>query len=117
MRLELKDEPRCFDGGGVNLRDYGRIILENNDMISLVSENGKVCEITAKDWGFYLAPSLNVRLRVEGFKVALVVNQEGKLFLNAVEVDRIDYFENYLTESQNSRILCWLDEWNVEELR
>jgi hypothetical protein len=112
MKLELKDEPRCFNGGGVNLRDYGRIILENNDMISLVSENGKVCEITAKDWGFYLAPSINARLKKEGFKVALVKNREGKLFLNAVEADKMESFQTYLVTNQDSTVLCWLDEWD-----
>ena len=80
-------------------------------MVSMVSPGGKECDFTAMSWGFYLAPSINVRLRNQGFKVALVINQQGKLFLNAVEIDKMALFEGYLQTNQESKVLCWLDEW------
>jgi len=77
----------------------------------MVSASGKECDFAAKEWGFYLAPSINSRLRHQGFKVALVRNQQGKFFLNAVEEDKLDLFKQYLKTNQDSKIICWLDEW------
>jgi hypothetical protein len=111
MKLELTATPREFIGGGVKIRDFGKLHLDENEMVSLVSVSGKECDVTAKDWGFYLAPSLNARLRHQGFKVALVVNGQGKLFLNAVDMDKIENFQRYLQTNQDSKIITWLDEW------
>jgi hypothetical protein len=111
MKVELTDKPREFAAYGVQIKDFGKVHLAADDMISLVSASGKECDFTAKEWGFYLAPSINSRLRNQGFKVALVRNQQGKLFLNAVEEDKLDLFERYLKSNQDSLVLCWLDEW------
>ncbi len=111
MKLNVKEHPREFNASGITIKDYGKIELNENDMITLITESGKECDITAKEWGFYLAPSINARLRQNGFKVALVRNQEGKLFINAVEIDKTVQFIEYLSANQDSRILCWLDDW------
>jgi len=111
MRLEIKDPPREFDASGVRIKDFGKIHLAADEMISMVSASGKECDFAAKEWGFYLAPSINTRLRNQGFKVALVRNQQGKFFINAVELDKIESFESYLRTGQDSKIICWLDEW------
>ena len=78
-------------------------------MVTLVSPSGRECDVTAMEWGFYLAPSLNERLRAQGFKVALVCNSQGKLFLNAVECDKHSLFDQYLHEQQ-SKLISWLDD-------
>lgn len=114
MKLEIKDPPREFDASGVQIKDFGQIHLAADEMICLVSASGKECEVTAQKWGFYLAPSINSRLRDQGFKVALVRNQQGKLFLNAVEEDKVDLFQQYLKTGQDSEIICWLDEWEIK---
>ena len=112
MKPEFKEKPREFEVQGVKIKDFGKLTLDKHEMISLVSASGKECDVTAMDWGFYLAPSLNARLRTQGFKTALVQNPLGRLFLNAVEVEKMQLFQDYLTE-QDSKILCWLDDWET----
>jgi len=109
VKSELKDSPRLFSGGGAEIKDYGRIVLGPGEMVSLTSESGRECDVTATEWGFYLGPSLNGRLLTQGFRAALVRNAEGKVFLNAVEIDATDLFESYLKE-QGSMVVCWLDQ-------
>ncbi len=112
MRPALKDKPREFGAAGLTIKDFGQLFLEAQEMVTLVSPGGRECDVTAMSWGFYLAPSLNARLRDQRFKTALVRNSQGRLFLNAVEMDKMALFEQYLTE-QNSHILCWLDDWDA----
>ncbi len=109
MKLDIKGKPREFEVGGKTIRDFGRVHFMHGEMVALVSPSGRECDVTATEWGFYLAPSLNARLSAQGFKVALVCNSYGKLFLNAVEIDKKDLFDLYLCE-QESRLICWLDE-------
>lgn len=116
MRLDIKDKPREFDAGTAKIKDCGKLHLGKNEMISLVTKSGREYDITAKGWGFYVSPSINVRLKKEGFRVALVLNGEGRLFINAVERDKVRPFKKYLA-SQKSRILCWLGEGKIEEDR
>ncbi|HVN96934.1 MAG TPA: hypothetical protein VMT62_10930 [Syntrophorhabdaceae bacterium] len=115
MKLFLKDQPRIFEVGDISIRDYGKISFENNEMLTLLTAAGRECDITAKDWGFYLTPSINARLREQGFKVALVKDPQGKLFINAVEEEKMALFEEYLTGGQNGSVICWLDEWSETE--
>ena len=107
MRHCLKDTPREFEAGGVHIRDYGKVELAPGEMISVVTASGRECDVTAMDWGLYLAPSLNGRLAAQGFRTALVENPQGKFFLNAVEQDKRESFERYLSE-QGSRVVSWL---------
>lgn len=110
MKAVLNEKPRIFSVNSITISDWGRIHLEPNEMITFVSPNGKECDFTATDWGYYLASSLNGRMRREGFKIALVKNPSGKLFLNAVSESKLSIFEEYL-KSQSSEIIMWLDEY------
>jgi len=112
VKVEIEETPREFEVQGIIIKDFGKVTLDPQDMISLVSASGKECDFTAMDWGFYLAPSLKSRLRSQGFKVALVINKQGRLFINAVEVEKMQLFQEYLAH-QESETLCWLDEWDA----
>jgi hypothetical protein len=114
MKLEIKEEPRIFNGAGNVISDYGKIMLEAGEMVSFVTKTGKECDFTAMPWGFYVGPSLNSRLKNQGFKTALVLNEKKQIFVLAVEEDRIDEFKSYLKTNQNMNILTWLDEWVKE---
>ena len=116
MKTEFKSKPRIFDVNGTDLKDFGKIILAENEMVSLLSNGGKEIDITAKSWGYYLGPSLNARLVKEGYKAALVLNQYNKIFLMVVEKTKMEGFKNYLKDNQDNRILCWVDEWFRDEL-
>ena len=116
MYTDIREKPRVFTVNRVDFKDVGKICLEENEMISLLSDSGKEVDITAKEWGYYLGPSLNGRLEKEGYKTALVVNEYNKIFVMVVDIEKIDKFKKYLKDSQDNRILCWLDEWMKEEL-
>ena len=113
MHSDLTANPRIFSvpQSGGSIHDYGKLHLASNEMISLKTASGRECDITAKSWGYYLGPSLNGRLKKEGFKSALVANEQGKIFLHVVESEKLEEFKKYLGEQPGSRILCWLDEW------
>jgi len=111
MKMKIKRKPRIFEVKKFKIKDYGKIYLSDGEMVSFVTDSGRECDFAAKEWGFYLGPSLNSRLKKEGFKVALVVNEHNQLYVMAVEQDKIKAFKKYLSTNQDNRILCWLDEW------
>lgn len=111
MKTDFKAEPRVFAVKGHEIKDCGKIRLEPGEMVSFVTASGKECDFAAKDWGFYLGPSLNSRLKKEGFKAALTVNEKGQLYVLAVEPEKMGLFKDYLTKNQDIKVLTWLDEW------
>ncbi|MCW8895338.1 hypothetical protein [Sulfurimonas sp.] len=115
MRLDLTDEPRHFGVKGHEIKDYGKIFLNHDEMVSFKSGSGKEYDFVAKEWGFYATPSINSRLIKEGFKTALVVNESNQLYIMAVEKDKLDIFKKYLKNNQDNKIICWLDEFFKEE--
>lgn len=114
MRLQLTDEPRTFTVKKIEIKDFGKLFLNPGEMVSFVTPTGNECDFVAQAWGFYLGPSVNNRLKNENFKVALVVNEQNQLYVNAVEKDKIELFKKYLKTHQNNRIICWLDDWFLE---
>jgi len=79
-------------------------------MISFQTKSNKEYDFVAKEWGFYATPSINGRLKKEGFKTALVMNEHKNIYVMAVEEDKIHLFEDYL-EKDKQNLICWLDEW------
>lgn len=115
MDKKFYDTPREFSINSVTIKDYGKLILDSNEMISFQTDSGKEYDFTAKEWGFYATPSINARLKNEGFKTALVTNEYNRLYLMVVEEDKIALFKEYLKKNQDNRIICWLDEFFKEE--
>ena len=111
MRDEIKKPPREFNVSGFIIKDFGKIHLGENEMISLVTKSGRECDFTVKEWGFYPTPSLNHRLKNEGFKAALVRYPGDKIFINIVEKDKMDLFYKYLKSHQDQpKVIIWLEE-------
>jgi hypothetical protein len=115
MKTDFKKAPRIFEFKGHQVKDWGKIYLEPTEMVSFVTPSGKECDFSAKEWGFYLGPSLNSRLKKEGFKTALVQNESDQIYVLAVEKEKMDLFQKYLTTNQNIRIIRWLDEWSTRK--
>ena len=111
MNVDLRDKPREFSVKKFTIKDYGKVHLGDDEMVSFVTKSGKEFDFVAKSWGFYATPSVNSRLKNEGFKTALVVNENNQLYIMAVEKEKIEEFLAYTKDGQNNTVLCWLDEW------
>lgn len=114
MKLAEKSPPRVFEPApGVTLRDCGDLELLANEQITMVTKTGKRMDVAAKSFGFYATPSVNSRLKNEGFKTALVRNANGQIYIMVVDQDRMAIFDTYcMTEKQT--VLEWLDERPVD---
>ncbi|MCX6077359.1 MAG: hypothetical protein NTW78_10835 [Campylobacterales bacterium] len=115
MKLKLEEHPRVFGVKRHEVKDFGKIFLDNDEMVSFKTKSGKEYDFVAKEWGFYASPSVNSRLKKEGFKTALVVNENNQLYVMAVEENKIPEFKKYLKDNQDNRIVCWLDQFFMEE--
>lgn len=112
MIFEKQRPPRRFRVGPRNeieISDFGRIRLEPDELVTFVTPSGREHDFSAKSWGFYATPSVNGRLRQQGFKTALVRNRQGRYYVMVVEADRIEEFHEYL-RAERQEVREWLDE-------
>jgi hypothetical protein len=112
MKLDIKNPPRIFKVGvdqDIEIKDCGDILLEPNEQISFVNEGAARYDFACKEWGYYATPSINHRLRLEGYKTALVRNEQKRLYLMVVYTEKMHLFEEYCS-LEKQEILQWLDE-------
>tara|TARA_B100001741_G_scaffold270107_1_gene237533 strand:+ start:1625 stop:1975 length:351 start_codon:yes stop_codon:yes gene_type:complete len=112
MKLKLKDKPRVFYPKGdrkIKISDFGDIELLPDEQLTFVTNSKKRHDFVSKNWGFYATPSINHRLKKEGFKTALVKNLKGNLYIMVIENDKLDLFEEYC-KSEDQIVIEWLDE-------
>ena len=112
MKLKLKKKPRTFFPRGdkkIKIEDLGDIELMPNEQVTFVKESGARFDFVSKNWGFYATPSLNDRLKNEGFKTAMVENSKGSIYIMVVEIKKLKLFQEYCN-MENQKILEWLDE-------
>ncbi len=90
MKILKKKKPRIFivsKKNNILLKDVGKIILDDNENLTVSSKSGKEFEICKKKWGFYATPSLNFRLKKKGLRAALV-KQYKKYFILLVDLKK-----------------------------
>ena len=112
MKFFENSPPRKFKVGldeSIELKDYGKIFLEDSEQVTFVMENGKEHDFTAKSWGFYVTPSVNGRLKKFGLKTALIKNSFEKYYVVVVDPQKMEKFEDYL-KNENQTVVQWLDE-------
>lgn len=112
MELRLKNPPREFKvgtNGAITIKDMGAIVLEPDEMVTMTLPSGKGMDVSRKSWGFYATPSVNARLKQEGFKTALVKNTVGRYFVMVVDSACLPDFE-YYCQSEDQQVIQWLDE-------
>lgn len=112
MKIDLREPPRSFTVGAeraLEIRDMADIHLEPNEQVTFVTESGSRHDFVRKDWGFYATPSINGRLKDEGFKTALVQNTNGRIYVMVVEAARRELFDEYC-RGHRQTVLRWLDE-------
>lgn len=113
MKTEFKDTPRTYSFKDVVIKDMGSIVAEAGERLGFVTPAGRRLDVTAHEWGFTVAEDVAGTLRKEGFKSCLVFNRERRLFIHAVEEDRMQELLDYLAD--DGRILCWVHEWLSEQ--
>ena len=112
MKIKLNDKPRIFypkKDKKIMIKDMGEIELMTNELITFVKPNGKRHDFVSKKWGFYSTPSINSRLKNEGFKTALVKNSKDQVYIMTVDKNELDSFEKYC-KMEKQEVLEWLDE-------
>ncbi len=110
MRLAEKSPPRVFHPApGIAISDCGDVHLAADEQVTMVTASGRRMDVAAKDFGFYATPSVNGRLKGEGFKTALVRNTAGQVYVMVVEQERMDRFDAYCV-AEGQTVLEWLDE-------
>jgi len=114
MNINTKQPPRKYRCGlrqQIEISDCGEIHPEPNEQLTFFTPDGKEYDVAAKEWGFYATPSVNGRLVKQGFKTALVRNSIGQLYVMIVDTEKIEQFETYLSEEEQS-VVEWIDERN-----
>ncbi|MCA9243516.1 MAG: hypothetical protein KDA32_06150 [Phycisphaerales bacterium] len=112
MLIEPKQPPRAFRVGvdrRIEISDCGDIHLAPDEQVTFVTPDGKRHDFAAKEWGFYATPSVNGRLAHEGFRTALVRNEQRRYYVMVVNQARLNAFEAYLREERQT-LVEWLDE-------
>jgi hypothetical protein len=112
MKITPKQPPRRFTVGAkadIVISDMGDIALAADEQVTFVTESGMRHDFARKDWGYYATPSINGRLKREGFKTALVENENGQIYVMVVDPACSDKFDSYC-RAERQRVLSWLDE-------
>lgn len=112
MKTAFKNPPRKYRVGknqAITIHDTGSLLLDIDEQITFLTEDGKEYDVCRKEWGYYATPSLNDRLRKNGFLSVLVKNASGHIYLWLVEEEKQTAFKRYL-EAENQHIVEWLHE-------
>ena len=110
MKIFKKKKPRIFlvsEKNQIFLKDVGKVFLNDNEHLTFFTKNKKNYDICKKNWGFYATPSVNNRLKKEGFNTALA-KQNNKYFIMIVDNKKKKLFNNYC-KKENYKVVEWLD--------
>ena len=116
MRINLKKKKREFPTGLKKLeiiKDCGSVYLDKNEMITFKSKNKNLeYDVVKKQWGYYATPSLNVRLKNNGYKSILVKNKiTQRYFVFLQEIGMEKELKKYMKQ-ESLEVICRLDEIN-----
>ena len=112
VEIKISKKPRIFKVGvrkKISIMEVGFLYLKDNEQITIVNENKKNFDFVKKNWGYYATPSINGRLKKEGFKTALVKNKSNKYYIMVVDKKKTKIFKDYC-KIENQKIIEWIDE-------
>tara|TARA_Y100000389_G_C17230064_1_gene397680 strand:+ start:176 stop:526 length:351 start_codon:yes stop_codon:yes gene_type:complete len=115
VKFRILKKPRIFSVGkkkNIKIKEIGFIYLKNNEQITIINENKKNYDFVKKSWGYYATPSINERLKKEGFKTALVKNKYSKYYIMVIDKKKMNNFKKYC-KSEDQNIVEWLDEKKI----
>ena len=107
MKIKIKN--RKFLVGkkkNIQIKDCAEINLRSNEQVTFTGKNKFEYDVTKKNWGYYISPSLKF-----GLKCALIKNKNTqRLFVTLVEKSKFLEFKKYL-KKENLELLIWLDRY------
>ena len=110
MKTKFRIIPRKFNASIKNkiiLKDFGKIYLNKNEMISFTDKKKRDYDVVKKSWGYYATPSINKRLKNNKFKTFIVKSKITKnYYILLVYNDKKKLFQNYI-KSENLKIIPW----------
>ncbi|MGD0534553.1 MAG: hypothetical protein ABR999_03800 [Methanoregula sp.] len=109
MKIEALDPPRKYSVRSVEIRHCGNIRLEPDEQVTFTTASGREYDVTKKSWGFFATPSVNGRLKIFGYRTAVVRDPSGKRFVCLVETEKEAEFRRYL-EEDNTGVEYWLSD-------
>lgn len=110
MIINKKKNIRKFKVGKkkeITISEVAFIKLKANEQIVFCEKESNY-DFVKKDWGYYATPSINGRLKKEGYKSALILNNEKKIYLTVVNKKKVNSFKKYC-KTQNLKIYKWID--------
>jgi len=103
MKLNLLKKPRTFKVGEkkIPIKDFGKIVLNNDEMVSFKFSKNNNYDFTKKNWGFYISQSIMQRMKLNNFTIYLVKNKiSSRFYLLAKQVDQEKEFKKYLIKEK-----------------
>ncbi len=113
MKFKKNKVPRPFVVGikkKLIIKEMGTVYLTPNEQLTFITGSKKKYDFTRKNWGFYATPSINSRLKKEGFKTALTKNPINRIFVMIIEKENMLKFKKYCKDHK-LKILFWLDKY------
>ena len=113
--MKIQKDNRLIKIKKTILKKNFNIRLENNELITFKFKKNQEYDFVKKNWGYYVSPSINHRLRKNKFKIALIENRKKKFFICALSIDKLREFKKYLKED-NQKIIAILNPKNIQKL-
>ena len=110
MKMIEKNPPREFEVGFEYkriIKDCGTVEIDTDEQVTFTTKSGGEYDVTRKEWGFYMGPSLNGRLFSFKLHPVLVKNRLNRFFMLLMEAGFEESFQKYLEEEQLS-IISWM---------
>jgi hypothetical protein len=108
--MKISKEKRSFIVGKfkkIKLVHSANIYLNNNEFVTFVDKKKGEYDFCKKDWGYYVSPSINFRLKKFKYKVGLFVNEQKRKYIFAVKVFNIKKLKKYQKEHK-IKLIQWL---------
>lgn len=90
----------------IKINHVANLRLRNDEQITFLFKNSEY-DFIKKNWGFYATPSMNQRLKKQGFYSSLVKNKKKEIYLMIVHKSKINEFKKYC-KAHHQKVIKWL---------
>ena len=107
--MKIKKKNRSFKVGiknNIKLNHCANIELSKNEFITFIDADKNEYDFCKKEWGYYISPSLNKRLRKNNYKIGLFKNKDNSKFFFAVNINKIKKLKLYISQ-EKIRLIKW----------